>query len=73
MASLLAEALVVGATLGALLLAWWRWVSPLNSPRVVAVAGFCLGAAAHLLFEALGANAWYCKHGVACAPKMVLV
>lgn len=28
---------------------------------------FLTGAAAHLLFEALALNAWYCKHGAACA------
>lgn len=29
---------------------------------------FLAGVILHLLFEKLGANNWYCKHGNACSP-----
>lgn len=29
-------------------------------------AVFLTGIVGHFLFEAMGANAYYCKHGVAC-------
>ena len=28
--------------------------------------GFGVGVALHLLFEVVGANGWYCRHGHAC-------
>lgn len=27
---------------------------------------FAIGVMTHLLFEAVGANRWYCRHGAAC-------
>jgi hypothetical protein len=35
------------------------------------VAGtfFLTGALVHLLYEWMGANRWYCKHGFACQAK----
>ncbi len=30
---------------------------------------FLLGAIAHLLFELIGANKWYCKNGTACKEE----
>jgi hypothetical protein len=30
---------------------------------------FVLAACGHLLFEASGANRWYCTNGAACAEK----
>ena len=29
-------------------------------------ATFLIGVVTHILFEAMGANAWYCKNGAAC-------
>jgi hypothetical protein len=30
---------------------------------------FLIGFFVHSLFELLGLNAWYCKHGIACRGK----
>lgn len=32
----------------------------------LAVLSFIAGGAGHVVFELLGANAWYCRHGAAC-------
>jgi len=34
-------------------------------PRI-ALSYFVTGALLHLMFEATGANRWYCKHGNSC-------
>lgn len=36
----------------------WLWSVPLSL--------FLAGFFGHLLFEVIGANKWYCKHGAAC-------
>ena len=59
------EAVAVGAIFGVFMLLASLFVR-LNTPLAVALAGFVAGALGHLAFEALGANAWYCTHGVAC-------
>jgi hypothetical protein len=56
----LLEVLVVGLITGVLLAA-------MPDMGNAFVKGFVLGALAHVLFELLGANAWYCKHGAACS------
>ena len=64
--SLASEAVVVGAVLAAALAAAWS-VAPFRSAGAAALAGFVVGVAVHLGFEAAGANKWYCRHGAACA------
>lgn len=65
-ASLGFEAMVVGAVLAAALLAASRLV-PLRAPATVATVGFVVGVLVHVGFELAGGNAWYCRHGAACA------
>lgn len=56
----------VGAALGTVLRgptgAWNRYL-------VMEVSLFFTGVLAHLLFETMGANRWYCKHGNACRAR----
>lgn len=59
----LVEVLVVGVITGLLL-------TILPDMGNTFLTGFVLGAIAHVLFELLGANRWYCAHGAACAAKM---
>jgi len=40
-----------------------------NKFYVMEVSLFLTGVCAHLLFEFLGANKWYCTKGVACRKK----
>ena len=58
----LVEALVVGLATGLLL-------SILPNFGNTFVTGFVLGVFAHVLFELLGANKWYCTYGAACAKN----
>lgn len=61
-AQLLAEALIVAIVFTLLFLV-------LPSQYQNATGVFVVGAVGHLLFEATGANAWYCKNGAACGGK----
>jgi hypothetical protein len=38
-----------------------------NEKHVMEITLFFTGFLGHLFFEAVGANGWYCKHGVACS------
>lgn len=59
------EAVSVGAIFAAFMLVA-SWFVRLNTAWTIALAGFAAGALGHLAFEAMGGNAWYCKHGAAC-------
>jgi|TARA_B110000259_G_scaffold104745_1_gene120360 hypothetical protein len=37
-----------------------------NKNRVMEICLFLTGFITHLIFEACGANRWYCKNGYAC-------
>ena len=37
-----------------------------NEHHVMEICLFLTGFTAHLFFEVVGANKWYCKNGVAC-------
>lgn len=37
-----------------------------NDFYVMEISIFLTGVITHLLFEAIGGNKWYCKHGNAC-------
>lgn len=37
-----------------------------NQYHVMEISLFCTGFLAHIFFELLGLNKWYCKHGSAC-------
>ena len=41
-----------------------------NKKYAMEISLFLTGSSLHLLFEALGGNAWYCKNGVACSKLM---
>lgn len=60
---LLVEALVVGLIMLAI-----HYVSSLFIPNPIIVV-FLTGFMGHLLFELIGANRWYCKHGKACLEE----
>ncbi len=59
------EAVSVGIIFALFMLFASQFVRLTTAPAI-ALAGFAAGVLGHLAFEALGANAWYCKHGVAC-------
>jgi hypothetical protein len=56
-----AEALVVGAVLGALLAVAVAIYPFGESMTDAAVVGFAVGMCVHVLFELTRGNAWYCK------------
>ena len=59
----LIEALVVGLVFAILvLIASFAFGSSANP----AILGFVSGFIGHLVFEAVGANKWYCANGAAC-------
>jgi hypothetical protein len=62
--SILVEALVVGALVAAALALWPGQLSTLTDKLL---AGFLIGAAFHLSFEALGWNLKYCVGKVSSA------
>ena len=76
--NLIAEAVVVGlfiviigtivaATVGKLFKVDLPPVcSDWNRNRTMEISLFVTGVLGHFLFEAIGANAWYCRHGNAC-------
>tara|TARA_Y100000816_G_C26106880_1_gene588538 strand:- start:5205 stop:5450 length:246 start_codon:yes stop_codon:yes gene_type:complete len=78
MKELLIESLVVGiitvviGTLVSLLVSYFMKVDmpPVckdwNKNNVMEICLFLTGVFAHLMFESIGANKWYCKNGVAC-------
>ena len=39
-----------------------------NNFLIMALGLFLTGFSAHVLFESLGGNKWYCTNGVACLP-----
>uniref|UniRef100_A0A6C0F749 Uncharacterized protein n=1 Tax=viral metagenome TaxID=1070528 RepID=A0A6C0F749_9ZZZZ len=60
--SLIIEAVVVGVVMS-LLYYGFNHLLPKKQPmKLVFIVGFI----GHLLFELMGANKWYCKHGTAC-------
>ena len=67
-----AEALVVGlvfvAIAGVVMYVQRRCVSD-PKPSTYYVSAFISAALAHLIFEAVGANRWYCRNGAACTKK----
>lgn len=42
-----------------------------NRHHVMEASLFATGVLAHMIFEATGANRWYCKNGSACLPRSV--
>jgi hypothetical protein len=62
---LILEALVVGIVLAVLMMIMWVIV-PITGIIVAGSVGFVVGVCAHLLFEYIGANTWYCSNGNAC-------
>lgn len=40
--------------------------STFNEKHIMEATLFFTGFLGHLFFEAIGANGWYCKNGVAC-------
>ena len=75
---LLLEALVVGVAsgiVGSLVALGVMSLDSQFSVRIyrfwpqVFLSFFITGIVLHLLFEAAGANSWYCKHGNACKTR----
>lgn len=70
---LIIEALVIGvsAALTGLLFAWILTLArvKVGDLRTITLLFFFTGVFLHVFYEAVGANAWYCKKGVACARK----
>lgn len=76
MLNILIEAFVVGLAtiffgfISSFIIEYFSKVFDLNTRNnlntVMALALFLTGVLAHLTFEFLGLNKWYCKYGVAC-------
>ena len=69
---LIAEVIIVGfifAVIGSILTYGFSGQTHADSMGSVFAIFFLTGAIGHVLFEALGANAWYCKNGNACQKK----
>lgn len=65
---LVTEVVVVGVITAVLYAAAERAFRALSKRPVPSwVVALFVGSAAHALFELVGANAWYCIHGAACA------
>lgn len=63
------EAIVVGvvfAIIGIVLIHLSSYEYHKNHLQEVGTLLFTSGAIGHILFELVGANAWYCKNGHAC-------
>lgn len=65
---LLLEALIVGIIFAVLLLIASAVVVPDTIDKQIK-CGFVVGVMGHLIFEAIGANKWYCTNGHACMPQ----
>ena len=64
------EAIVVGvvfAIIGIVLIYLSSYDTHKNHLQEVGTLLFISGALGHILFELVGANAWYCKNGHACS------
>lgn len=67
---LIREAAFVGVTLGVILaLVASLWPRNFRTASAAAIAGFVIGAALHLAYEALGLNRAYCQTGHACVRR----
>ncbi|QKE50348.1 hypothetical protein F-VV10_0228 [Faustovirus] len=62
---LIIEALVVGVVLSVLMMVVYAIV-PIVGILSAGIVGFIAGLSAHLVFEFIGANSWYCDNGNAC-------
>lgn len=67
--SVLIEAIVVGFVIAFILYLLQRFDT--MKQRNIWVQIFISGFLGHLIFEALGINRWYCRHGAACAAASV--
>lgn len=68
MNQLVLEVGIVGASLaGAMAAIAWLFPAWLRGMPRAAMVGFVLGALFHLVFEATGLNAMYCRSGHACS------